>query len=251
MKRSRAFSVAALLILVLVGGTFSTASASLLYFGQVALSGTGHGGVNEVLFFPEMKPTTVGGCASRIGAADFLGGVCPPVVGTDFGNDQDPAYSKTVTPFLAGITNVFSVGIVINFAEPGSADKKSIQVSNLVLAFYHPTTGAVLYWAQLGSPVNFPDGATGSGRSGFTFAMDLSQALAAQTALAAAGFGGVDFQTVRIGVGAKLADQEGHTGIMLMNVQDLSIPEPASFVSAGAGLLALAFFLRRRARRRT
>jgi len=149
-----------------------------------------------------------------------------------------------VRPGDIALESPFTLAIILDAAEPAS--QASIVVSQLILTFYDPITGDWIYTAQLDNPVTILDGTQGSGSSGPVFGLDWQQAVEAQGLINASG---VAFNDVRIGLGAELQQFDGHAYFWIGNlpggVPPQEIPEPATFLMIGGGLLALGFAGRR------
>jgi hypothetical protein len=218
------------------------ASASLMFYQNINVTGSGHGTVTEILGFPNtIDDITVSGCVKlTTSGTTAFGGPCPSAQYT-FGSDQIQSGGNSSQIVRAG--NVFSTMTPFSLAivyDPSQRD--AIQVDRLVLTFYN-LANQPFYSAALPSPVNFPDGGTGSGGSGFTFGLDWDQAVAVQNALGPS----LTFADVRLGLGAEVSGHDSHSYFFVANVDNLvQTPEPATYVLIGSALLGLGWLARRK-----
>ena len=231
-------------------------SASLVSYPEISVGGTGRGAVPYVV----LDMLNAGQSTAASGAvcwgitpaggplADMYGDACNYGT-TTFGNLQDAGWSHTWTPGQMGILNPFNLAVIFDAAEPGNASKAPITVSQLVMTFYDPLTGEVIYSAVLEDPVSITTGTQGSGRSGHAFGLDWTQAVQLQNFIDGyvRGDGStLSFSDVRIGLGTGLQEYDGHAFYYFSNMPGLvEIPEPGTFLLFGGGLLALGLAGRR------
>jgi hypothetical protein len=206
-------------------------------------SGTGLGNQLTILTIQDTggPPTGVeSGCVTWGGAADSIGGCGAPFGG----GDEKTGASQTLTRTFGdvGWDSADDIGVVFNANEPAG---DAIDLDDLSLFFFQPD-GTLFFEASLVSPQTFPDTDTGSGKSGFLFRLDAAQ----QTSLAPL-FTSLADPNNRIGAGLSLSDaQGGPDTLFAIDLEPAPIPEPASLLLVGSGLLGLFAAARWRVSRR-
>jgi hypothetical protein len=219
---------------VLIFGSLECANASLMFVSPTDLTGTGLGAVNTVLTIQSPGSTTVAtGCVGYIGSGDtFASNVCGFA---DSNVKQGTSQSKTVLISDTGASSAEDLRIVYNSSQPGGG---AVTVAALDLRIYG-SDGTVLFDSGMFTPVSFSSTETGTGKAGFVFGLDATQAAQAQ-----AFFTGSN----RIGLGSEITDEVG--GLETFFVTDIAgaggggagggeVPEPVSLILIGGGLLVL------------
>lgn len=237
----------ALVCLVLVSGAANPAFASLVFFGEITVTGQGFGTNNTILTFHNDGQES--GCVTWTGAADDKDGPCPG--GVSF---IELVEGKTQTLDLQtlaglGITSADRLGIIFNPAQEGGANE--ITLDTLVLTFYkfdgQNLTQQDFIWS---GPRSFCCDNTGTGGAGQTFRLDFDQAQQAQANF----FDVADLTQVHVGLAANIGGtgsggNGGNETFYVYSLQPLPVPEPTSFLMMGAGLIGLVLLRRRRTKR--
>lgn len=212
------------------------AYASLELVAPQDFNGTGLGSVNTVLTLSSPANSTFEeGSVSWSGTTDVLSG--------DAMGGASQSLTRTIDE--VGITSASDLRIVFNAQEPGGSLTNSITLSDLRLTIFSPT-GSVLFDSGSFASIDFPNTFTGTGNSGFVFALDAAQAAAAETA----GFAG-DFGDNRIGLFASLEGATGGPETFYVASAGVTppIPEPETYALMLAGLGVIGFVTSRRRRR--
>lgn len=235
----------------LVAAPLVAARADLILVSPniVTVGGTGLGAVNTVLTISSQgNNTTEAGCVGRnaTNTADVFGqsatgtgGVCSGSAG-----DVMTGASQTQTRLLsdAGITSGSNFAVFFNAAEPAG---NSITLNTLTANFYDAATGTLLHSANYtGAPHTFDQTATGTGNTGYLFALDPTEAATVQGFITSKTTSGI-----RVGLSASASDATGgnETFFIFNNPTSVSAtPEPASLALLATGLVGLVGFTRRR-----
>ena len=252
----------------------SNAVASLIFVGPSEMTGTGLGAVETVLTIISPGSTSLEtGCVGVAGGETTVLTNCGGQTFADSTVQTGASQIGTPTLAEAGLslaTAAAGLRIVLNAVEPAGDE---VLLERLVLTFYG-TDGATQSHA-LAAPVNFPQTFTGTGKSGFLFALasdglcavlpggcpagtSTAEVAAAQAFIAA--HGGLD---VRVGLAAEVRNATGGHETFFLSSRAVTggpgfgdepggppqaIPEPAATVLIGTGLVGLSLIrLRRRA----
>jgi hypothetical protein len=215
-------------------GSSLTAKADLVRRDDVVLSGQGVGAVITVLSLQ-----------SPANSSRESGGVLAD--GTAFGDFSPPSgppKNQTFTLATVGALNASELGLIVNLGEPNSEDPASVIATDANGGF-RITLQA---WSSSadGTPTSFvlesnqvlEVDESGVGGSGLVFGLDAAQAAALDAFIAAN-------PNYVLSVWATFEDAQGNIDI-IQAARIEPIPEPATMLLLGSGLLGVAATLRKR-----
>jgi PEP-CTERM motif len=235
------FNLKHLVFGVMIAVTLSLASTTakadgVVLNGPIANGGTGFGTILTILSLHNTG-TEAGGVGWN-GSADYATGATTSDV------DLGAPHSQTYTfAYLSSLGfNSGNLNLVFNVNEQGA--NPNTVLNTLTIKVYN-ANGTVAYTSTtcIGCGGNFPAYEQGQGNSGYLFTLDA----AAQTALA--NFF-LNCPTCHIGLDSSVSQSDdGAEDFYLVRADTAVVPEPASMLLLGTGLVGVAGALRRRVKK--
>jgi hypothetical protein len=213
--------------------------AAMIYAGAVDMTGTGLGHVPTILTMQQKGNES--GCVSFDGSGDVLGALA--CVGGNDGGDEKTGASQTLTRSFSdiGVSAASDLVVIFNPSQPAGGE---INLANLTLSIFSPS-GTLLFSSGAFTAMEFDQTDKGTGKSGFAFRLDDQDAVLAAPFVSAGN---------RMGLSATAtASHGGLETFFVSNIQNFpelsfaasEIPEPATFMLLGFGLIALAWIRKR------
>jgi hypothetical protein len=227
----------------------SPGAAALVNVSDPDLTGTGVGAVLTIVTAQENGGGDgfESGCVSWNGSADAL--TCTSGF-EGSGGDEGTGASQTLTRELSEITDLSTIAetaLIVNINEPGNDG--NVDLRDLYFAIYG-ADGAEIFSAFLGpETINLMNGSgSGTGQSGFLFVLDSAQQAAAQAAETAAGGFNDNWRVGGGFLAENFAGGPETVFVVRWPIEDggggggdiPEVPEPASSLLMGGGLLAIA-----------
>jgi hypothetical protein len=235
----------------------SPSFADLIYVSTVDLTGTGLGAVATILTQQDRGggpqdhniSGVSSGCVAPGGTTDTLGPeACLALFGVTGGEEKTGA-NQTLTRSLVdpdivsiGINSLANLGIVYNSSNQGNNEE--VTLNQLALTIWNGTD--LVYFATIEQPQTLK-GFTGTGSSGFMFALDSTQLFLASVLISP-----YLYSDLRIGLNATVSNDHGGNETFFVHYYDRvssdPVPEPATSALAGSAALACAAWYRIRNR---
>lgn len=223
--RKAAFAVTVLALLGLV--SVITARADLVHLGTTNTLGSAVTGQTMLLGFQGQAQPAPSALILRSGNADFLFTAPGTLVSGGLN-------TRTHTFAEAGITSASEFRLILNINEPDDL----LTVTRLEAYFYRPDGSLLHTAAYAGAQRVFDEAGSGAGGSGQVFGLSSTEEALIQAAFSS---------NIRVGLGAFHANEGGgfDTYYIARGAGAEPIPEPATILLLGTGLVGVAAKVRR------
>jgi hypothetical protein len=190
--------------------------------------------------------STESGCNAWGGSGMIVGsGACSNVANAG-GNEPNPhGFPKDSVPTLSslGFTNATDIGIVFDATEPGNKSGNALTMYSLILKFYSPTGVLLLSESLDNAPLVFNQTVVGNGKTDYLFVLDQQGINEVTNTI----FSNPNAGNIHIALESTMTSVHGGPESFLAEASvghTATVPEPASAVLIGAGLIGLAVLRR-------
>ncbi|MDT5158704.1 MAG: hypothetical protein QOC61_815 [Acidobacteriota bacterium] len=155
------------------------------------------------------------------------------------GDWQRGSNTQTLSLSEIGTTNAGNIRIYFDINEPNSGSNTTVTLSTLVLNAYDTSGNNIFSASLLGGPETLQLLGNGQGHSDYVFALDSAAAARLQAAINA-------HPDLVLGLSSSISNTQGGPESFFIGSAPAAVPEPATMLLFGTGLVGIAARVRRK-----